>query len=71
MPDMSGFEVCHALKSRDAAKDLRVLMMSAPGKPQEIAHAAEAGANGSFSKPIDESALPEKSRAMLDDIEST
>jgi two-component system, OmpR family, response regulator MtrA len=48
MPEMSGMEVCQAIRT---FSDVPILAFSALGNPQEIANALKAGFNGYLEKP--------------------
>lgn len=56
MPGMDGYAVVRALRAAHGP-DLPILMLTADVQPDALARAAEAGADGHVSKPIDPSAL--------------
>jgi PAS domain S-box-containing protein len=53
LPDMSGLEVLHALKSDPATANIPCVALSANGVPRDIARAKAAGAVDYWTKPID------------------
>lgn len=52
MPDMDGYEVCHALRSRDETRELPVIMVSSHNDINSRLAAYEVGADDYVSKPI-------------------
>lgn len=66
MPIMDGYEVCHALKTDEALKNIPIVMMTAARSDREgRIKAIEAGADGFLTKPLDEYELQVQVRAML------
>jgi CheY-like chemotaxis protein len=57
LPDMSGLEVLHALRSQPGLRDTPCLVISADAMPEEISAALAAGANGYLTKPLSPSDL--------------
>ena len=66
MPNMSGLEVCQALRADDALKDTLVLMLTAKGRDTDVAKGLALGADAYMTKPFSTKALVAKVRAMLD-----
>ncbi|MGH2691497.1 MAG: response regulator [Actinomycetota bacterium] len=52
MPELSGFEVCRALKSDDSTTGIRIVMLTARTQESDHAEAADAGADGYLTKPF-------------------
>ncbi|HEX6689536.1 MAG TPA: response regulator [Burkholderiales bacterium] len=63
MPDMSGFQVCAAVKQDPRLKSVFVVMLSARNQPADVEEGRRAGADAYVVKPFD----PQK---LLDIIES-
>lgn len=51
MPDLSGFEVCEALRKNEATKDIPVIFVTARGEPAAIERGIELGAKDYITKP--------------------
>ena len=66
MPNLSGLEVCQALRADDALKDTLVLMLTAKGRDTDVAKGLALGADAYMTKPFSTKALVAKVRAMLD-----
>jgi DNA-binding response OmpR family regulator len=66
MPKLSGFEVCKRLKSQAATRDLPVLMITALDQPSDIERAVEAGADDFLTKPIHQTELVRRVRALIE-----
>ena len=52
LPIIDGFQVCRSLRADPALGDVRVLMLTARGREQEIARGLAAGANAYITKPF-------------------
>ena len=65
MPKMSGFEVCHKLKSDPATKDIMILMVTALNELGDIERAVAAGCDDFLSKPIHKLELLKRVENML------
>lgn len=52
MPVMDGYEVLARLRSNEATKDIKVVMVSALGGKLDIKNAMELGADGYLTKPV-------------------
>jgi twitching motility two-component system response regulator PilH len=51
MPDMNGFQVCRAIKTDDATKDIPVVIVSSKGEKTDKVWGMEQGARGYITKP--------------------
>jgi two-component system, chemotaxis family, chemotaxis protein CheY len=65
MPNMSGTELTKALRLRDDARDVPVLMVTARSVRDDILVAMEAGVNNYIVKPFTPQVLKEKIDAIL------
>ena len=65
MPDMDGFEVCAALKSREETAHIPVIMVTALDTPEERIRGLEAGADDFLSKPFNDLALFARVRNLM------
>lgn len=65
MPKLSGFEVCKRLKSDAASRNLPVLMITALDQPSDIERAVDAGADDFLTKPIHQTELVRRVRALI------
>ena len=66
MPEMDGFEVSEALKSKEATKQIPIIMVSALGSISESrAKGLDAGADAFVAKPIDPAELVAQVKVML------
>ncbi|MGQ9505109.1 MAG: response regulator [Thermogutta sp.] len=65
MPKMSGFEVCHRLKSDPTTKDIMILMVTALNELGDIERAVAAGCDDFLSKPIHKLELLKRVENML------
>lgn len=57
MPQMDGFQFCHALRARPKHGRLPVVLMSAKGDSIQVQFAEQTGAVGAITKPFDARAL--------------
>ena len=57
MPGIDGFEVCRRIKSREEAKEISVLAITAHPSDEAERRIIEAGATAYFTKPLDIEAL--------------
>jgi two-component system chemotaxis response regulator CheY len=53
MPEMSGIELCRALRKRYAYQKVPILMLTTEGRSRLIAEGKEAGASGWIVKPFE------------------
>jgi two-component system phosphate regulon response regulator PhoB len=59
MPEVSGLEVCRALKADDELKDIPIFMLSAKGQEDDIKRGLESGVARYLTKPFSPKALLE------------
>lgn len=52
MPNKSGYEVCQALRADPRYAQLKIIMLSAKGKPSEISKGLGLGADAYVTKPF-------------------
>jgi CheY-like chemotaxis protein len=57
MPGLQGFELCRRIKSNADMRDIRVVVMTAYGTPENFERAMAAGADACLAKPIDKAQL--------------
>ena len=62
---MGGIETCRALKANPKYRDLPVVFISATSDPADIDRAAEVGADGFYSKPLDTDRLIGHLRSLV------
>ncbi|WP_254453533.1 response regulator [Siccirubricoccus sp. G192] len=65
MPGMDGYEVCGRLKGNPATSHIPVVMITALADPAERVRGLEAGADDFLSKPVDDTTLFSRMRALL------
>ena len=65
MPELTGFEVCEAVRADPALAGTRLLMLSARARPTEIARGLGAGADAYVTKPFSTQDLAEQVRGLL------
>lgn len=66
MPKVSGFEVCKRLKADPATNQVAVLMITALDQPSDVERAVEAGTDDFLTKPINQTDLLRRVRALLE-----
>jgi DNA-binding response OmpR family regulator len=66
MPKTSGFEVCKRLKADPSTRDVAVLMITALDQPSDVERAVEAGTDDFLTKPINQTDLLRRVRALLE-----
>ncbi len=69
MPDMTGYEVCMALRKNQATKSLPILFVSAMVNTEERLAGFEAGGDEYINKPVDEKELVEKIEFQMTGIQ--
>lgn len=65
MPEMSGYEVCGAIRQSFSLVELPVLMLTAAILPEDIVAAFQSGANDFLHKPLDASELKTRVRNLI------
>ena len=65
MPDMSGFEVCAALKADPRTSQIPVIMVTALGQPEDRVRGLESGADDFLTKPVADVALVTRVKSLL------
>lgn len=53
LPEVSGYEICHRIRTDPELADVKVLMMTARGSALERRRGQELGADGFISKPFE------------------
>ena len=66
MPKLSGFEVCHRLKSDSSTCDIMILMVTALNELGDIERAVEAKTDDFLSKPVNKIELIKRVENMLE-----
>jgi DNA-binding response OmpR family regulator len=65
LPEIHGYAVCHRVKTNEALKHVKILIVSAKSFPADRRQAAEAGADGFMSKPVDPKEFLEAIKNLL------
>jgi CheY-like chemotaxis protein len=65
MPRLSGYEVCHRLKSAEATRRIPILMITALAEMSDIEKGIDAGADDFLTKPINKLELITRVRSLL------
>ena len=65
MPRMSGFEVCHKLKSNPDTREIVVIMVTALHEVADYERAVESGTDDFLSKPVNKLELLTRVRSLL------
>jgi signal transduction histidine kinase len=65
MPKMSGYDVCHQLRSKYSLFDLPIVMLTAKNQVQDIVYGFHAGANDYIQKPFDKEELLARIKTLL------
>ena len=65
LPEVDGFEVCRQLRSDPAHTELKILLLSARGRAEEIERGVRLGADAYMTKPFATRDLVAKVRALL------
>lgn len=64
MPDMNGFQVCRAIKSDAATRDIPVVIVSSKGEKTDKVWGQEQGAAGYITKPYTPDQIVTQLRAL-------
>jgi len=67
MPRKSGFDVCQVVRSDDANRDIRILLLTARGRDDDVAKGLALGADAYVIKPFSPRELMRKVRELLGD----
>ena len=65
MPNKDGYEVCRQIKGDPALRDIRVIMATGQGEPEDLEKATAAGADGHMLKPYTPAKILEKVREAM------
>ena len=65
MPGKTGFEVCQEVKSDPALGGVRILMLTAKGRENDVSKGLALGADGYMTKPFSTRELVEKVRKLI------
>jgi DNA-binding response OmpR family regulator len=66
MPRKSGFDVCQVLRSDEANRDIRILLLTAKGRDDDVAKGLALGADAYMVKPFSPKELLLKVRELLE-----
>jgi two-component system cell cycle sensor histidine kinase/response regulator CckA len=66
MPRMSGYELCRAVKSDEARKDLPVILLTTLRDPMDIVEGLESGADNFITKPYEPRYLVRRVQGILE-----
>ena len=67
MPGKTGFEVCQAVRADESLAGVKILMLSAKGRDNDLAKGQALGADAYMTKPFSTKELAAKVRSMLGD----
>ncbi len=65
LPDLSGIDICRAIKADDDLAPVKVVMLSAKAQAADISDAETVGADDYFTKPFSPLGLLDKVESML------
>ena len=65
MPDISGYEVCQAIRERYSLLELPVLILTVRNRPVDIARALSTGANDYLAKPFEKQELLARASTLI------
>ena len=66
MPRKSGFDVCQVLRADEANRDIRILLLTAKGRDDDVAKGLALGADAYMIKPFSPKELVLKVRQLLE-----
>ena len=66
MPRKTGFDVCQALRADEANRELRILLLTAKGRDDDVAKGLALGADAYVTKPFSPKELVAKVRELLE-----
>ena len=67
MPDMTGYEVCERVKSNEATKGIKIILLSAKGRKQDEEEGYRVGADAYMTKPFRANMLLSKIEELLNE----
>ena len=67
MPRKTGFEVCQVLRADEANRELKILLLTAKGRDDDVAKGLALGADAYMIKPFSPKELAAKVRELLGD----
>ncbi len=68
MPGVSGYEVCHFVKTHPETEHIKVVLLRGPLEPLDQARADEARPDGLLQKPLDATSLIEAVASLLEGV---
>ncbi len=71
MPGKTGYDLCQALKSDATLADVPVVILCGNSAPYDAARGAQAGADGTLTKPWDTQVMLDKVAELLDKVAQT
>jgi putative two-component system response regulator len=71
LPEISGYDICKALKANPATQTIPVIFLTARSMPSEVKEALTLGALGYLSKPFDPMTLVSQINALLSPVGCT
>ena len=71
LPEMSGFEICKALKADEATQNIPVIFLTARSMPNEMQQALTLGAAGYLAKPFDPMTLVDQINSIISPLGSS
>jgi two-component system alkaline phosphatase synthesis response regulator PhoP len=66
MPRKSGFDVCQVLRADEANRDIKILLLTAKGRDDDVAKGLALGADAFVTKPFSPKELVLKVRQLLE-----
>jgi len=66
MPRKSGFDVCQMLRADEAHRDLRIMLLTAKGRDDDVAKGLALGADAYVVKPFSPRELLQKVRELME-----
>jgi two-component system, OmpR family, response regulator len=71
LPEMSGYDICKALKADTATQSIPIIFLTARSMPSEVKEAMAMGALGYLAKPFDPMTLVTQINALLSPVGCT
>lgn len=65
MPEISGYDVCQAVRNDSTLNDVHIIMLTAKGQEADRVRGLEAGANEYVTKPFDPDEMLQRARTVL------